>query len=117
MPGISEKRNTLPLKLISWNVNGLRAVIKKDFETSLRTLDADIVAIQETKLQAPPVRPEAVSRPHLLSRLSAGLNGSSVAEGIKGIYVLSADDTVDEAAQADGQRRIEHGSPGEESMG
>ena len=52
MPGISEKRNTLPLKLISWNVNGLRAVIKKDFETSLRTLDADIVAIQETKLQA-----------------------------------------------------------------
>jgi predicted molibdopterin-dependent oxidoreductase YjgC len=29
--------------------------------------------------------------------LSAGLNGASVAEGIKGIYVLSADDTVDEA--------------------
>jgi exodeoxyribonuclease-3 len=58
MPGISEKRNTLPLKLISWNVNGLRAVIQKDFETSLRTLDADIVAIQETKLQAHQLTPE-----------------------------------------------------------
>ena len=39
------------MKLVSWNVNGLRAIMKKDFESSVRRLDADILAIQETKLQ------------------------------------------------------------------
>ena len=40
-------------KLISWNVNGLRAVIKKtpSFQEIFDSLDADIFAIQETKLQ------------------------------------------------------------------
>jgi len=40
------------LKLVSWNVNGLRAIMQKDFESSVRRLDADILGIQETKLQA-----------------------------------------------------------------
>ncbi len=39
------------MKLISWNVNGLRACIKKEFMTSFQTLDADIFCLQETKLQ------------------------------------------------------------------
>ncbi len=39
------------IKLISWNVNGYRAVLKKDFLTSIRSLDADILGLQETKLQ------------------------------------------------------------------
>lgn len=39
------------IKLISWNVNGLNAAIKKGFLSSLNQLDADIFAIQETKLQ------------------------------------------------------------------
>ena len=39
------------IKLISWNVNGYRAVMKKDFLTSIRSLDVDIVGLQETKLQ------------------------------------------------------------------
>ena len=36
-------------KLVSWNVNGIRAVMKKDFVNSLKQLNADIVCIQETK--------------------------------------------------------------------
>ena len=40
------------MKLISWNVNGLRAVVKKDFADTFEKLDADIFSIQETKLQA-----------------------------------------------------------------
>lgn len=42
-----------PLKLVSWNVNGLRAVTKKDpsFQDIFTALDADVVALQETKLQ------------------------------------------------------------------
>ena len=41
------------LRLISWNVNGLRAVMKKDpsFVQIFESLDADVFAIQETKLQ------------------------------------------------------------------
>jgi exodeoxyribonuclease-3 len=39
------------IKLISWNVNGLRAVIKKDFFASFHLMDADIFSIQETKIQ------------------------------------------------------------------
>ena len=40
------------LRLVSWNVNGLRAVMKKDpsFEAIFRMFDADVFALQETKL-------------------------------------------------------------------
>lgn len=40
-----------PLRLVSWNVNGVRAVMKKGFLDSVRQLNADILAIQETKIQ------------------------------------------------------------------
>ncbi len=40
------------MKLISWNVNGLRAVMGKGFLDSFNALDADIFCLQETKLQA-----------------------------------------------------------------
>lgn len=40
------------LKMISWNVNGLRAVLKKDFMTIFNELDADWFCLQETKMQA-----------------------------------------------------------------
>ena len=39
------------MKLVSWNVNGLRAIYKKGFEESFKKLDADIFCIQETKMQ------------------------------------------------------------------
>lgn len=37
------------MKIISWNVNGIRAVQKKGFADILQTMDADIVCLQETK--------------------------------------------------------------------
>lgn len=40
------------MKLISWNVNGLRAVVGKGFVDIFNTLDADVFCLQETKLQA-----------------------------------------------------------------
>ena len=39
------------MKFISWNVNGLRAVVKKGFEDIFASFDADFVCLQETKLQ------------------------------------------------------------------
>ena len=39
------------MKLISWNVNGLRACLNKGFEDTFHALDADIFCLQEPKLQ------------------------------------------------------------------
>ena len=39
------------MKLVSWNVNGLRACLGKGFLESFAALDADIFSIQETKMQ------------------------------------------------------------------
>ena len=39
------------MKLISWNVNGLRAVMNKGFNDFFESIDADIFCIQETKCQ------------------------------------------------------------------
>jgi len=39
------------MKIISWNVNGLRAVAKKNFYKDLKTLDPDMLCLQETKAQ------------------------------------------------------------------
>ena len=40
------------MKFISWNVNGLRACVGKDFSQSFETLNADFFCLQETKMQA-----------------------------------------------------------------
>lgn len=39
------------MRLVSWNVNGLRAVLKKDFLDIFAEFDADVFALQETKCQ------------------------------------------------------------------
>ena len=39
------------MKFVSWNVNGLRACLGKGFLDSFATLDADVVCLQETKMQ------------------------------------------------------------------
>ena len=63
------------MKLISWNVNGLRACLTHDFAASFAALDADIFSVQETKMQpgqadfapprkrATPARPAGAKRP------------------------------------------------------
>lgn len=44
------------MKLASWNVNGIRAIVGKDFDASLARLNADVLGIQETKAQDDQVR-------------------------------------------------------------
>lgn len=39
------------MRIVSWNVNGIRAIIKKEFFESVNLLDPDILCIQETKAQ------------------------------------------------------------------
>ena len=40
------------MKLISWNVNGIRACVQKGFLDFFKEIDADIFCIQESKMQA-----------------------------------------------------------------
>lgn len=49
------------IRLISWNVNGLRAVADKGFHQAFQSLDADVFCVQETKLQADQL-PETLKR-------------------------------------------------------
>lgn len=44
-------RKNEPMKIISWNVNGIRAIAKKDFFKDLEQISPDILCLQETKAQ------------------------------------------------------------------
>jgi exodeoxyribonuclease-3 len=59
------KMSAEKVRLVSWNVNGLRAVLKKDFTGAMDRLGADVFMVQETKLQEPQLTPEMT-----------GINGS-----------------------------------------
>ena len=54
------------MKLISWNVNGLRACIRKGFLDFFHETDADIFCIQESKLQEGQIRPSSARLSFLL---------------------------------------------------
>jgi len=72
------------MKIVSWNVNGVRAVMKKDFESIAAQLDADVLGLQETKAQDDQVSEALESIPynHLFS-------SSAEKKGYSGTAVLS----------------------------
>ncbi len=67
------------MKLISWNVNGLRACLQKGFDTFLQAESPDILALQETKLQPEQTdyRPEGY-RSFFFSAEKKGYSGTAV---------------------------------------
>ena len=73
------------MKLISWNVNGIRAIMKKDFQKSIKELEADVLCIQETKASAEQVKIalELVNGYHVYA------NASKVRKGYSGTAILS----------------------------
>ncbi|MDE0980206.1 MAG: exodeoxyribonuclease III [Flavobacteriales bacterium] len=44
------------MKLVSWNVNGIRAIVKKNFSEDLKLMAPDVIGLQETKAQDDQVR-------------------------------------------------------------
>lgn len=73
------------IKLVSWNVNGLRAAIKKDFFKSCAALDADILAVQETKLQQAQVTDEMQN----IAGYEAYWSHATVKKGYSGVVTYS----------------------------
>ncbi|MEQ9403225.1 MAG: exodeoxyribonuclease III [Cyclobacteriaceae bacterium] len=73
------------MHLVSWNVNGIRAMIKKDFIKDVRDMDPDVLCLQETKGQ-----PEEVKTAlQLLPEYSVSVNSSKARKGYSGTAILS----------------------------
>ncbi len=72
------------MRLISWNVNGIRAAVKKDFEASMASMKPDALCVQETKAQDDQVREALASIDgyHLYSN-------SAVKKGYAGTAILT----------------------------
>lgn len=87
------------MKCVSWNVNGLRACMKKGFIDFFQEVDADIFAIQETKMQLEQLEETMKPQGYHLYMNSAekkGYSGTLVytkKEPIQCIYGIEGDDT------------------------
>ena len=87
------------MKCVSWNVNGLRACMKKGFMDFFQEVDADIFAIQETKMQLEQLEETMKPQGYHLYMNSAekkGYSGTLVytkKEPIQCIYGIEGDDT------------------------
>ena len=71
-------------KLVSFNVNGIRAIVKKNFEADMKKLNPDILCLQETKAQDDQVQKalEPFNEYHITSN-------SAVKKGYSGTAILS----------------------------
>jgi exodeoxyribonuclease-3 len=76
----------LEINLSSWNVNGYRAVMKKDFETSVKQINPDILGIQETKLQQDQITDQMSP---LLDFTNEVWSHSTVKKGYSGVAAYS----------------------------
>lgn len=77
------------MKLISWNVNGIRAAIKKGFMDFLKSENPDIICIQETKARPEQVENEFPGYPHRFwnSAEKKGYSGTAIFSKIEPIDV------------------------------
>lgn len=77
------------LRLLTWNVNGIRAVMKKGLEQILDYLDADIVCFQETKAQPDQIDLSTDLYPYQYanSAVKKGYSGTLIASRIEPINV------------------------------
>ncbi|MBO5413743.1 MAG: exodeoxyribonuclease III [Clostridia bacterium] len=76
------------MKLISWNVNGLRAVLNKGFMDFFKEIDADIFCLQETKMQEGQVTLELEGyHQYFNSAVKKGYSGTAIFTKIKPINV------------------------------
>jgi exodeoxyribonuclease-3 len=81
------------MKLISWNVNGIRAAVKKDFFESVHDMDPDILCLQETKAQDEEVKKalKPLSNFHIYCNSAGkkGYSGTSILSKTKPLSVTN----------------------------
>src|SRR5690625_5552123 len=72
------------MKIISWNINGVRAIVKKDFFEDIAKMDPDIICLQETKAQDTEVEKALVNMPDFHQYYN-----SAERRGYSGVAILS----------------------------
>lgn len=78
------------MKLISWNVNGLRAAVTKGFMDSFEALDADMFCLQETKLQPEQIQLELPGyEQYWNSAVKKGYSGTAIFTRVKPLSVTN----------------------------
>lgn len=83
------------LKLLSWNVNGLRAIIKKGQWDWLAALDTQIIGLQETKASVDQLPPEVAAPPGWRAYWSSSI----VKKGYSGVSVFSRLEPIKASAE------------------
>lgn len=83
------RRELRAVKLISWNVNGIRAMLKKGHLKDVEKLDPDILCLQETKAHPEQVDVELVQYPHHFWNAAEkkGYSGTAVFSKLKPLHV------------------------------
>ena len=75
------------MKIVSWNVNGVRAVAKKGFADQIKSWNADIICLQETKAQVEEVKQALLHIPeyevYASSAVRKGYSGTSILTKVK----------------------------------
>ncbi|MFA7252359.1 MAG: exodeoxyribonuclease III [Candidatus Paceibacterota bacterium] len=85
------------MKILSWNVNGLRAIVKKDKWNQLFELDSDIFCLQETKAH-PDQLPEEIKNP---AGYFSFFDHSKVRKGYSGVAIFLKKDLEKEILSVD----------------
>lgn len=78
------------VKLVNWNVNGIRAIAKKDFLKDVKAMNPDILCLQETK----GAEDEVSSTLALLPGYHVYVNSSKARKGYSGTAILSREEPV-----------------------
>ncbi|MBR07052.1 MAG: exodeoxyribonuclease III [Rickettsiales bacterium] len=73
------------MKLVSWNVNGIRAILKKDFLQDIKEMDPDVLCLQETKAQ----EEDAKIALEALEGYHVYVNSSKARKGYSGTAIIS----------------------------
>lgn len=82
----------MSLHLVNWNVNGIRAIIKKEFLENVKAMNPDILCLQETKASVEDVKSSLES---LESEYKIYINSSKARKGYSGTAIISKVEPLD----------------------
>ena len=78
------------MHLVSWNVNGIRAIVKKGFEENIRAMKPDVFCLQETKASVEDVFEAA----KLFPEYKVFANSSKARKGYSGTAIFSKEEPL-----------------------
>lgn len=78
------------MQLVNWNVNGIRAILKKDFEKNIREMNPDVFCLQETKAN----EEDVLAATAVFPEYHCYANSSKARKGYSGTAIFSRHEPV-----------------------